>query len=197
MNLSEREIFINLVANDILSRADAVVLLEGDGFNRINKACSLIRKGWADTLIFSGGIDNPSYGSFPYKNCLPLILEQDVSESQIIPELGSLNTREQAKEVIAICQQKKWSSVLLVASHYHQYRAFLTFLKVLEERSLHNSIKIFNAPAKGLDWFEETPWGKRIDLLQLEFLKIEAYKMDMHISNYQTAVDYFKWRDGN
>lgn len=191
--LTEREVVIALIANDPLIKSDVVVLLEGDGLNRIPEACRLLNEGYAPTLVFSGGLNNHGYGGFPYEVCLPEILKHGVSEAQIIPELHSLHTRQQAEFVIDICEAKNWNRFILVASHYHQYRAFLTFLKVLTERNLHRKINMINAPARP-DWFEDNPWGRRIDLLQDEFKKIDLYKQSGHISSYQEAIEYFEWK---
>lgn len=194
--MNVREQFIVLTSNDAAKKADAVILLEGDGVNRVHEACTLIKNGFSDTLVFSGGIDNPSYGSFIYDKCLPYILKEGIKESQIITELQSQNTREQAAFVIDIAERKAWKKMILVASHYHQYRAFLSFLKVLQERKLDRTIEIINVAAQ-LPWFEETPWGMRINLLSSEFEKIEQYKAHNHIASFESAIEYFKWKSGN
>ncbi len=191
--MTEQEIFVALVSNDQVEKADVVILLEGDGFARVEKACSLIANGWAGTLVFSGGIEKLAYGSYPYKMCEEQILKAGIKQEQIIVEAISQHTRQQAEEVIALCEKNNWTKIILVATHYHQYRAFLTFLKVLEEKKLDKTIQIFNAPTQA-SWFEETGWGKRIDLLKIEFEKIEQYKQSGHISEYKTAIAYFQWK---
>jgi hypothetical protein len=190
--MTDRELFLVLCFNQKIIKANAVVLLEGDGFSRLKKACSLINEGWSNTLVFSGGADNPAYGSYTYHQCLPLIIDGGVKKEQIIWESESKHTREQAENVVQICIEKEWSKIILVATHFHQPRAFLTFLKVLEEKKSERTIDIINASAYA-DWMEETTWGKRIDLLDVEFEKIETYKQSGHISDYKTAIDYFKW----
>lgn len=191
--MTAKEQFLILTNTQQLQKANAVVLLEGDGFARIKKACSLVKEGWADTLIFSGGIDNESYGSFTLQKCYPFIIAEGIQPQQIIHEATSQHTRQQAEEVVKICKQNGWTKIILVASYYHQFRAFLTFLKVLEEENLDRFIQIINYPVKDLSWIEETGWGKRIDLLQSEFDKIELYKSKGHISDYSEANKYYTW----
>lgn len=191
--MTDKERFLIFTSNQALQKADAIVMLEGDKFSRIKKSCQLVLDSWADKLIFSGGIHNPSYGSYAYEYCLPTLLKTGIKEEQIVHENISQHTRGQAEEVIKICIQNEWKKIILVASHYHQYRAFLTFLKVLEEQNLQQQLHIINAPVNDLDWFEETGYGKRIDLLQAEFERIETYKKTGHISEYKTAIEYFKW----
>jgi len=184
-----KEKFLALVNTQQLQKADAVVLLEGDGYARINKACSLVNNGWADFLIFSGGIENIEYGSFPFEKCKDKILATGINETKIIVEQKSQHTRQQAEEVTKLCTSKGWNKIILVATHYHQYRAFLTFLKVLEEQGLDNAISIINAPATAT-WFEQTNWGKRISLFESEFDKIEQYTNFGHISTLENALQY-------
>lgn len=193
--MTEREIVMALIANDRLEKADAIVILEGDGFNRIEYACSLLLKDWAKILVFSGGISNIENGSYSFEQCLPKIVATGVSLHAVIHEKSSTNTWEQAVAVIDLCKEKNWSKIIIVASHYHQYRAFLTFLQVLQIASLDRLIKIINAPVTDVDWFISEPWGKRIDLLQLEFQKIEIYMQKGHVSKYENAIDYFKWKE--
>lgn len=192
--MTSKEVFLALTNSCKVNFADAVILLEGDGFSRISKAISLINEGWADTLVFSGGIDNESYGSFTFEKCKNVIINSGIDINKLVIESTSQNTREQAVEVIKLCVINDWKKIILVASHYHQYRAFLTFLKVLEENNLQEIIQIMNSPAI-LDWFEETYFGKsRIDLLADEFLKIEKYRSNSHISTFDSAVKYyFHW----
>ena len=54
--LTEREMFISLVDNDLICESDAIVLLEGDGLNRFRHAIQLFKNGLAPLIVFSGGI---------------------------------------------------------------------------------------------------------------------------------------------
>ncbi len=190
-----KEQFIAITLTDRIEKSDCVILLEGDGYTRIKKSCQLIKEGFAEFLIFSGGSLDLSYGSYPYDMCAKAIENEGITENKLILELNSKNTRQQAEMVLDICQFKKWSSMLLVATHYHQFRAFLTFLKILEERGLERVIKIYNAPVVNADWFEENVWGRRIDIMQNEFDKIELHCKNGHLSDYKTAIQYYQWRD--
>jgi len=190
--VTDREKFIALTGNDRLSKADVIVLLEGDGQARISHAVELFRTGYAGLILFSGGIDKPEYGSYPLNSLLPEILSLGVPENCIVREVQSLNTREQAENVSRLAVKNGWSRLILVASHYHQYRAFLTFLKVMEEMHLDRKLLLFNSPARP-DWFEETQYGQRFQLLEMEFRKIEEYFSSGHIATYKSAIDFLKW----
>lgn len=188
-----REKLIVLVDNDCIKKSDAIILLEGDGLNRIHRAADLFRAGFADKIVFSGGITDYGYGSFPFSLACPELLNAGIPQSAIIHESISHNTREQAIEIIKMAMQNGWNKLILVASHYHQYRAYLTFLKEITETN--SNILLYNAPVKNLLWFEETGWGIRFDLLEQEFLRIEKYSQLGHLANYNEAIEYQKWKE--
>lgn len=193
--MTESELFIALISNDKVKKSDAVILLEGDGKNRIKKSCDLINQGYANTLVFSGGAINYQYGSFPFEDCKKEIYSFGIHPNMIIHENKSMHTREQAENVITLCLRRSWASFILVASHYHQYRAFLTFLQVLKEQELDKKVKIYNAPVSELDWFIPTEWGIRFDLLQLEFEKIQKYQQEGHIASFEDGINYQRWKE--
>ena len=98
--MTERERFIAVVDNDILRSSDAIILLEGDGLNRYRKAIELYNQNVATKIVFSGNITDYEYGSFPFSDVLPYILKEGIPMDVVIHEDKSLNTREQAVEVV-------------------------------------------------------------------------------------------------
>ena len=191
--ITDREKILAIVDNDCLSPSDAIILLEGDGFDRFRKAVSLYKQGQAPKIVFSGNITDYDYGSFPFAEVLPRMLEAGVPEDDIIHEDKSLNTREQAVEVVRMAQERGWKKLILVASHEHQYRAYLTFLReVLDSKS---GITLYNAPARNLDWFVDKGWGTRFERLEAEILRIEKYTEMGHLANAQEVIDYQKWKE--
>jgi len=193
MSLTIREKFIVLVDNDSLKKSDAIILLEGDGLFRVQKVVELFNAHWSNKIVFSGGISDPSYGSFPKEYIIPELIKAGISEENIIIEAGSLNTRDEAVEIMKLCKQLSWKRIILVASHYHQYRAYLTFLKAMKESGL--LIEIINATAQNLKWFEDTGWGKRFELLEREFAKIEKYSELGHLATFEEAIAYQRWKE--
>jgi uncharacterized SAM-binding protein YcdF (DUF218 family) len=193
MELTTREKFIILIDNERIKKSDAIILLEGDGFARLDKVCELFFQNWANKVVVSGGILDPSYGSFPYDILIPKLLTLGIPENDIIIDGNSKNTKEQSVEVIKIAKENNWKRIILVASNYHKYRAYLTFLKeVLTE---YPTLELINSAVRDLLWFEETGWGKRFDLLLEEFKKIETYKLKGHIATYEQALEYQKWKE--
>lgn len=193
--ITDREKILAIVDNDCLSPSDAIILLEGDGFDRFRKAVSLYKQQKAPKIVFSGNITDYDYGSFPFEEVLPRMLKEGVPEADIIHEDRSLNTREQAVEVVRMAMENGWTKLILVASHEHQYRAYLTFLReVLDTKS---GITLYNAPARNLDWFVDKGWGTRFERLEAEILRIEKYTELGHLATAQEVIDYQQWKEKN
>lgn len=190
--LTEREKYISLVDNDLLFPSDAIVLLEGDGYNRYQHAVSLYNQKLAPVIVFSGGITDYKYGSYPFSEIEPKLLDAGVRKSDIIHEAKSLNTKEQADEIMLMAENNNWSRLILVASCEHQYRAYLTFLKPILENKLN--IVLFNSPVK-LSWFEGCEWGVRFERIDQEFIRIEKYYESGHLASFREAIEYQLWKE--
>jgi uncharacterized SAM-binding protein YcdF (DUF218 family) len=191
--MTEREKVIAIVDNDCIQKSDAIILLEGDGYYRCSKATSLFKEGLADTIIFSGNITDYEYGSYPLSEVLPYILEGGVPPEAIIHENKSLNTYEQACEVLKLAIAQNWKKLILVASHEHQYRAYLTFLRQVID--LNKQIILYNSPARNLGWFKDSGWGVRFERLELEFDRIDRYSQFGHLATYKEVIEYQKWKE--
>lgn len=190
--MTPSEEFLTLLFNDPLEKADVVVMLCGDGFNRISATTEVYRNKWTNKVVISGGSENLSYGSIPAPIIKQKFTEDGVPLENIVLEDKSQNTKDQAVNVLELASKEKWNTIILVASHYHQPRAFLTFLKQLKKNN--SNLKIINHPARNLSWSEGNKWGKRIDLLKSEFEKIEEYGRLGDVSDFEEGVEYLKWR---
>ncbi|MBQ0142279.1 MAG: YdcF family protein [Prevotellaceae bacterium] len=191
--ITDREKIMAIVDNDCLTKSDAAILLEGDGFFRFQKAVELYQKGIVSKIVFSGNIIDKDYGSFPFEEVKPFILKGGVPEEDLIHEDVSLHTRQQAIEVVKMAMNNGWKKLALVASHEHQYRAYLTFLRqVLDTKS---GIILYNAPVRNLNWFIDSGWGMRFDRLSAEIERIEKYSAMGHLANADEVIEYQKWKE--
>ncbi|MDD4428686.1 MAG: YdcF family protein [Paludibacter sp.] len=191
--ITDREKIMAIVDNDCLTKSDAAILLEGDGFHRFQKAVDLYNRGWVVKIVFSGNIIDKDYGSYPFEEVKPFILEAGVHEEDIIHENKSLHTQQQAVEIVKMSQERGWKKLALVASQEHQYRAYLTFLRqVLDSKS---GLILYNTPARNLNWFVDSGWGVRFNLLSAEFEKIEKYSAMGHLANAQEVIEYQRWKE--
>ena len=191
--MTEKEQYIALVDNDQQAPADAIILLQGDGFARLRHAVEIYLNGLAPKVVFSGGVENPDCGSYPYQVVLPELLKLGMNEEDLLWENKSQNTRQQALEVMTMCREKGWESVILVASHFHQYRAFLTFLKTMEDTGI--KLLIHNSPARDMPWFQPTFGTCRFELLEREFEKITRYGENGHVATFEQGISYLRWKE--
>lgn len=191
--ITDREKIMAIVDNDCLMESDTAVLLEGDGFFRFQKAVDLYNRGLVKKILFSGNIIDKDYGSYPFEEIKPFILKGGVPECDLIHEDKSLHTRQQAIEVVKMAMENGWKKLALVASHEHQYRAYLTFLREVLDTS--SGLILYNAPARNLNWFIDSGWGTRFDRLEAEFDRIEKYYEKGHLATANEVIEYQKWKE--
>ena len=191
--ITDREIIMAVVDNDCLTQSDAAILLEGDGFFRWERAVELYKQELVSCIVFSGNANDKQYGSYPFCEIKPYILNKGVPESKLLHEDKSLNTRQQAIEIVKMATEKCWKRLVLVASPEHQYRAYLTFLReILDSNS---NIILYNAPVHNLSWFTDSGWGTRFERLSAEFDRIEKYTSMGHLANAQEVIQYQKRKE--
>lgn len=188
--MTDYEKLLVLVHNDPLYEADCIVLLEGDGYARIEHAARLYQNGYAPRVVFSGGVDNLGYGSFSYSLCKPRMIEAGIPENVIIPELRSQHTAEQAHYVIEMARDSGWQRLILVATPHHQCRAYLTFLK-----AAGCDFVIMNSSAPVERWFYNEGWGSRFDLLEQEDKRIAVYSAKGDLVSVSEALQYQVWKE--
>lgn len=184
---------MSVAYNDSVEKSDAVVCLEGDGYNRLEKTVEIFKRGLVKNVVISGGFKFPPF-CIHAELLAKQIIKKGVPKNKIILEINSKNTYEQGLEVLKIAKKKNWKKIILVASHFHQPRAYLTFLKAMEDLKL--KIRIFNSPTDDLFWFEKTASGMtRMQLLEEEIKKIEEYTQKGHIMKIEEALKYQIWKE--
>jgi len=191
--ITDREKIIAVVDNDCLTKSDAAILLEGDGFFRFHKAVELYKDGLVSKIVFSGNVIDKDYGSYPFEVVKPYIMEEGIPEDDLIHEDKSLHTRQQAVEIVKMATERGWKKLALVASPEHQYRAYMTFLReILDTKS---GLILYNTPVRNLRWFVDSGWGMRFDRLSDEFDRIEKYTILGHLANVDEVIEYQKWKE--
>ncbi|MFA6446634.1 MAG: YdcF family protein [Patescibacteria group bacterium] len=174
-------------------KADAIIWLQGDRFNRAQKCLNLYQAGFAPLLVLTGnnqllGKDvRPEEDNVSLQQMQDWLMERGVPEGDILIEDKSLNTRDQAVQMIDLAVSRNWSALLLVGSSYYQMRAFLTFLKYAQEMNWTG--RIVNQPV--IIPTESIPQGREktaAEYFTLELEKINKYQD--HVASIQAGVDY-------
>lgn len=115
----------------VCKKADAIVAVSGgDTEARTQEAIELYRRGWADTLIFSGAAADPSSPSNA-EAMKAYAMERGVPAAAILIEEASKTTHENAKLVRSLFAKHKISQAILVTSAYHQRRAGIEFSRIV------------------------------------------------------------------
>lgn len=166
-------------------KADAIVLLAGDRFHRVARAAALYHEGYAPVIVLTSSADNWDYGSLPSSRLVPELLRLGVREKDIISEETAPHTRAEADATLKLAEKHGWKTLLLVTTEYHQYRAFLTWLKAMEDRGITLTLNMA-AVAEFPDFYDKT----RDEALVQEFEKIDEYGDKGHVATYQQGVLY-------
>jgi len=167
--------------------SDAIVLLAGDGEERVDMACRMMAVGPNQMLVITGGLDDPPY-SLTARKLRAKALGLGVAPSKIVTD-GALNTHEQAEHVVALAKERGWKRLSVVASPDHIARAHLTFVKVLDDAGLADSVCVM--PVTVSAKWGEVPAGRdctRLDLLTDECAKVERYAE--HVATWERGVGY-------
>lgn len=193
MTPSPREQFCAVLSNGPVLKSDAIIVLCGeDPEPRISVAAQLFAQGAGHTVLLTGGLHEPPRW-FGAEELAPALLGLGVSHTKVVMDPGAKNTREQAVNTVATAMEKKWKRLLLVASGYHQYRAYLTFLKALIEAEQDRTIQMLMMPANQVQWWA-TPTGMeltRLNLLEAEFDKVSKYAG--HVASYEAGLEYLEY----
>ena len=173
----------------LLSQGDVIFVLQGDGLNRAPYAAELFKKGLAPLVAIVGNATDRAYGSFASAEVRDEMIRLGVPKEAILFEEVAPHTRSEADRAMQLAREMGWKKILILTSPHHQYRAFLTFLKAMKDAA--EELELINAVAS-LSMAEETPWGKREDLLVHEFAKIGEYREKGDVASYEDGIAYLK-----
>lgn len=194
--MTPKEKFLCILPNTPLEKADAIVVLEGDLLVRAKEGARLYKDGWAPLVVLSGGDEKQPTYAIPAQRMLPHLVKEGVPEAHVLLEKTSQHTRDQAVEIMKLAKERGWKSIIIVASHYHQFRAFLTFLKAMREADLE--LRLINAPVRDLRWWEVTGRGIRADNLGTELQKIDKYRDEFdNVASYEEGIQYLQWKESH
>lgn len=179
-----------LVTSQEPGRADAIVWLLGNMYDRGKKVVELYQTGYAPLIVITGNNERIVEDDRVHvKDVVVWLLDRGIKKSAILADDQSINTLDQAKHVLAIAQERLWKKIILVGSAYHQLRAFLTFL--YQAKKIGWQGRIINQPAY-IDW-DARPGGRSKtaqELFQEEIEKLDEYKEN--VATAEEGIEYFK-----
>jgi uncharacterized SAM-binding protein YcdF (DUF218 family) len=140
-----------MVMSENPHKSSVIVWLQGDRFDRAERALELLRSGISVYILITGNNKLIGKGVRFGENNVSIVdmekwlIDKDVPSEYIIVDANALNTRQQAENTIDMAMREGWDSVTIVGSSHHQVRPFLTFLKRAREVGWDGNI--FNQPA--------------------------------------------------
>jgi len=187
----------DLLRQEKVAKADAIIWLQGDRYDRAPKTLKLYNDGWAKKIIISGNNiligDKTRKGekNISLDSMRQFLLKKGIAARNLIIDGGAMNTKEQAAHILELAKARKWSKFILVGSSYYQPRAFLTFLKQAEKIGWQG--RIINQ-SKFIAW-DKKPSGRdkaAASLFNQEFKKLEEYKNDL--VSIKQGIEYLSKR---
>jgi uncharacterized SAM-binding protein YcdF (DUF218 family) len=128
------------VATDMLSRADAIVVLGGGHQSRAQHAVALFEGGYAPVVVFSGGTER-SVGLACSSAQLSLEAAQELGlpEGAALIADGAQSTYDEAVNLRQLTAEQGWSSLIVVTDPLHTRRAGRTFRTLLPDVTIYVS----------------------------------------------------------
>lgn len=164
-----------LVQSDKLEKADAIVVFSGDNGPRTERAVELLKEGYADYLILSGGkvYDDVTMAELMKNHAIKL----GVDESKILIDDEAATTNENAEFTADIIEENNFKSVIVVTSDYHTRRSKLAMEKALEDTLIDGEkVSVSVTPSKEEKF--TTKWltsGNSVLMVISEYLKLAGY----------------------
>src|SRR5699024_2329653 len=109
-------------------QADVIIMLGGGDAGRMQKAAELYHAGYSDYVIISPARDEHS----PQSKKFALYLSNP--EEAIIEEVAATSTYTNAKEILAILEDRSFQSTLVTTGDYHLKRSNLIHDRVNKTR---------------------------------------------------------------
>ena len=161
--------------SDKLEKADAIAVFSGDSGARTERAVELLKEGYGDYLILSGGkvYDDVTMAELMKNHAIKL----GVDESKILIDDEASTTNENAEFTTNIIEENNFKSVIVVTSDYHTRRSKLAMEKSLENTLIDGEkVKVSVIPSKEKKF--TTKWwtsGNSILIIISEYLKLVGY----------------------
>ena len=150
-----------LMVEDKLEQADAIFLLGGGAFDRVNETVILLEQGFADKVICSGAwipgvlklLKNELMEAEVSR--IGLVKNNGVDQANVDVILEGTSTKEESELILAYCQKHQFKTVIVLSSKFHTRRVSMVFKPLLEPAGI--KVIIHGAPSSR---YSEAEWWK-------------------------------------
>ncbi|MDO8265156.1 MAG: YdcF family protein [Candidatus Parcubacteria bacterium] len=186
---------MNLISKEKTQKADAIIWLQGDRYDRARKVIGLFKKGFGKKIFLTGNNilvgdkKRPGTDNITLTKMEEWLEKNGIGRKEIIIDNKSFHTADQAEKVLRFAKKNKWKKIILVGSLFYQPRAFLTFLK--RNNKIGWQGEIVNQPA--IIGLSVKPGGRNETVKTLileEIEKIKKYRSD--IAGFKEGLNYLE-----
>lgn len=144
-----------LVVADPLEKASTIAVLSGDEEIRFKEALHLLRDGYAPLVILTETAAMPGGGnSLNLVDKIILARQMGIaSEAILVTKSTATSTRDESQAILAVAQQRKFKSIIVVTDPYHCFRARLLFRSAFAG----SGIDVIVRPARD-HWYKSATW---------------------------------------
>ena len=158
--------------------ADCIVALGGDTGDRIVTALDLYRRGYAPLILLTGVEDSPSDPRRAYLTWrAEYLVKAGVPPAAILYDEHSTNSRDEARNTLALANARGWKSVLVVSDPPHMRRLARAWGKAFAGTGKNYTL-VATAPA----WWQERAWWQSERAAQ--FVITEYVKLVYYLARY-------------
>jgi uncharacterized SAM-binding protein YcdF (DUF218 family) len=153
-----------LVVADPLEKADAALVLAGDGRYRVRAAAHLYRQGWVRKVVLSGA--QGPFGVYETEFSVPFAVSQGISRSDILPIPNTTRFIDQEAELLVkVAEGQGIRSLYVVTTSYEARRARRVFQRIAGGR-----LRVLVYPARDeafdLDRWWQSRQGRKAILME-------------------------------
>jgi len=150
-----------LIVEDPLQKADALVILSGGGFDRGNEAVKIMQSGYASKAICTGG--NPvielkvfNIDTLESDMTAANLRRQGIPDSNIVELRNGTSTKEESLLIADYCHQHAIKKIIIVSSKLHTRRVNEVFKPKLKKQGIEVIVRgAHNSQFDELQWWRD------------------------------------------
>lgn len=162
-----------LVVSQEPVKADVIIVLGGDNILRTDYGVKLLKKGYSDKIMFTGGATDKGRIRIEAEEMRKRALKWGVAKEKIILEDKAKSTYENAVFSKEIVLDKGFKSAIVVTSNYHTRRSSLVFNKAFRKSGVKLTFcSVEDVSFKPKKWFMDKTSRS---ITALEYKKLIGY----------------------
>ena len=150
-----------LIVEDTLQKADAMVVLSGGGYDRGNEAVKIIKAGYVSKVICTGG--NPvielkvfNIDTLESDMTAANLRRQGIPDSDIVELRNGTSTKEESQLIANYCHEHAIKKIIILSSKLHSRRVGEVFKPKLKKQNIEVIVRgAPNSQFDELKWWQD------------------------------------------